>query len=89
MNGLYHFPKAVRHERLEQPMLDAAYIRDNLDAVKANCKNRLAGHADVDRVVTLDDERKRLISETQVLQQRRTKSPSSFPRRRTRPESRS
>ena len=31
-------------------MLDAAFIRDNLDAVKANCRNRNV-KADVDRVV--------------------------------------
>ncbi len=49
-------------------MLDPQYIRDNLDAVKANCKNRNV-MADVDRVVTLDDERKRLISAMQVKQQ--------------------
>jgi seryl-tRNA synthetase len=51
-------------------MLDAAFIRDNLDAVKANCKNRLATHAEVDRVVQLDSLRKKLIGETQTLQQR-------------------
>ena len=49
-------------------MLDTQYIRDNLDAVKANCKNRNVT-ADVDRVVALDDERKRLISAMQVKQQ--------------------
>ncbi|HVK14312.1 MAG TPA: serine--tRNA ligase [Gemmataceae bacterium] len=51
-------------------MLDAAFIRDNLEAVKANCKNRLAAHAEVDRVVELDDRRKKLVSETQALQER-------------------
>jgi seryl-tRNA synthetase len=50
-------------------MLDAAFVRDNLDAVKANCRNRNV-QCDVDRVVRLDDERKRLIGEAQVLQQR-------------------
>ena len=50
-------------------MLDAAYIRENLDAVKANCVNRNV-KADVERVVQLDDERKRLEHETQTLQQR-------------------
>src|SRR5207247_2144138 len=48
---------------------DAQFIRDHLDAVKANCKNRNVT-ADVDRVVQLDDERKRLVHETQVIQQR-------------------
>lgn len=33
-------------------MLDPQYIRDNLDAVKANCKNRNVT-ADVDRVVVI------------------------------------
>ncbi len=40
-------------------MLDAAFIRDNLEAVRANCANRDV-KADVDAVVRLDDERKRL-----------------------------
>jgi seryl-tRNA synthetase len=40
-------------------MLDAAFVRDHLDAVKANCKNRNVT-ADVDAVVRLDDERKRI-----------------------------
>ena len=50
-------------------MLDTAYIRDNLEAVKANCRNRNVT-ADVDRIVQLDDQRKAIVSETQVLQQR-------------------
>jgi seryl-tRNA synthetase len=51
-------------------MLDAAFIRDNLEAVKANSKNRLAHHAEVEQVVTFDDLRRRLIGETQTIQQR-------------------
>src|SRR6516165_7475819 len=50
-------------------MLDAQFIRDHLEAVKTNCRNRNV-KADVDRVVQLDDERKRLIQETQTIQQR-------------------
>jgi seryl-tRNA synthetase len=50
-------------------MLDPAFIRANLDAVKANCANRNV-RADVDRVVQLDDERKRLAQQTQTIQQR-------------------
>ena len=50
-------------------MLDPAFIRDNLEAVKANCKNRNVT-VDVDRIVQIDDQRKALLSETQVLQQR-------------------
>ena len=40
-------------------MLDADFIRKNLDAVKANCANRNV-KADVDAVVRLDDDRKKL-----------------------------
>jgi seryl-tRNA synthetase len=51
-------------------MLDAAYIRDHLDAVKANCRNRNIKNVDPERVVHLDDERKRLLQEQQLIQQR-------------------
>jgi seryl-tRNA synthetase len=50
-------------------MLDAQFIRENLDAVKQNCKNRNV-QADVDRVVHLDDQRKHLVQAAQVKQQR-------------------
>ena len=50
-------------------MLDASFIRDNLDAVKANCTNRNVS-IDVDRLVQIDDRRKSLVGEQQVLQQR-------------------
>ncbi|MCE9534073.1 MAG: serine--tRNA ligase, partial [Planctomycetes bacterium] len=50
-------------------MLDASFIRDNLEAVKANCKNRNVT-ADVDQIVRIDDRRKALVSDTQILQQR-------------------
>src|SRR5262252_9088917 len=50
-------------------MLDAHFIREHLDEVKANCRHRNV-KADVDRVVQLDDQRKRLSQETQQLQQR-------------------
>jgi seryl-tRNA synthetase len=50
-------------------MLDAQFIRDHLEPVKANLRNRNV-KADVDRVVALDDERKRLSQETQTIHQR-------------------
>jgi seryl-tRNA synthetase len=50
-------------------MLDANFVRANLDAVRANCANRNV-QADLDRVVERDDERKRLVNEAQLLQQR-------------------
>jgi seryl-tRNA synthetase len=60
-------------------MLDPAFIREHLAAVKANVANRNV-KADVDRVVALDDERKRLISETQVLQQRQNAISALIPK---------
>jgi seryl-tRNA synthetase len=51
-------------------MLDPAFVRDNLDAVKANIANR-GVNADADAVVRLDDERKRLqrqVDETKAKQ---------------------
>ncbi len=50
-------------------MLDVHFIRANLEAVQANCRNR-GVKADPARVVQLDDERKRLVQEAQVKQQR-------------------
>jgi seryl-tRNA synthetase len=50
-------------------MLDIDLIRKDPAAVKANCANRGA-KADVDRILALDDERKRLVGEAQTLQQR-------------------
>ena len=56
-------------------MLDAGFIRDNLHAVKANCANRNAA-PDLDRIVALDDDRKRLqrlADETKAKQNELTK----------------
>ncbi len=50
-------------------MLDVHFIREHLDAVKANVRNR-GVKADPERAVHLDDERKRLVQEAQVKQQR-------------------
>src|SRR5581483_1693293 len=50
-------------------MLEAQFIRENLEAVQTNLRNRDV-KADAGRVVQLDDERKRLVQETQTLQQR-------------------
>src|SRR4051794_28969954 len=60
-------------------MLDPLFIRANLDAVKANCANR-GLKADVDRVVSLDDERKRLEQQTQTLQQRQNEVSKLIPK---------
>jgi seryl-tRNA synthetase len=60
-------------------MLDTAYIRANLEAVKANVRNRNVT-ADVDTVVRLDDERKRLVHESQLLQQRANELSKQIPK---------
>ena len=60
-------------------MLDHAFVRDHLDAVKENCRNRNV-KADVDAVVRLDDERKRLVQTTQVLQQRQNEVSKLIPK---------
>src|SRR5438445_12050184 len=71
--------EARRRKTKINPMLDPNFIRENLAAVKANCANRNV-KADVDRVAALDDERRRLIGETQVLQQRQNEISKSIPK---------
>jgi seryl-tRNA synthetase len=63
-------------------MLDASYIRENLDAVKANCRNRNVT-ADVDRVVALDDERKRLQRQADETKARQNEISKQFPQAKT------
>jgi seryl-tRNA synthetase len=60
-------------------MLDIQFIREHLGAIRTNCRNRNM-RAEVDRVVELDDERKQLVQETQVLQQRRNELSKSIPK---------
>jgi seryl-tRNA synthetase len=60
-------------------MLDAAFIRGNLAAVKANAANRKVA-VDVDRAVALDDERKRLAQQTQQVQQRQNELSKLIPK---------
>jgi len=60
-------------------MLDAHFVREHLDAVKANCKNRNVT-ADPDGVVRLDDDRKRLLTEAQHKQQRANEVSRLIPR---------
>jgi seryl-tRNA synthetase len=60
-------------------MLDVQFIRDHLDQVKANCRNRNV-MADVDVIVRLDDDRKRLVQETQTLQQRQNEISKLIPK---------
>jgi seryl-tRNA synthetase len=60
-------------------MLDAQFVRDNLEAVKLNCKNRNV-QVDLDPIVKLDDDRRRLLQETQVLQQRQNEIAKLIPK---------
>ncbi|MBX9681487.1 MAG: serine--tRNA ligase [Gemmataceae bacterium] len=54
-------------------MLDVAFVRENLDAVRANNKNRNVT-ADIERIVQIDDRRREIISRKQVLEQKRNES---------------
>lgn len=54
-------------------MLDYKFIKDNLDAVKENIKNRNM-HADADKVVELFDKRTAFITKQQELQQKRNEN---------------
>lgn len=60
-------------------MLDPQFIRNNLDAVIANCRHRNV-QADPTAVVRLDDDRKRLVNEAQLLQQRANELAKSIPK---------
>lgn len=60
-------------------MLDPQFIRDHLDTVKTNCRNRNVT-ADVDRIVALDDQRKKLVQDAQVLQQRQNEVSKLIPK---------
>src|SRR5215212_9701807 len=60
-------------------MLDVTFVRDNLDAVKANCKNRNVT-ADVERIVAIDDERKRIVHDLQQIQQRQNEISKVIPK---------
>lgn len=60
-------------------MLDIQFIRDNVEKVRTNILQR-GVKADVDSVIALDDERRRLVSELQKLQQRQNEVAKSIPR---------
>ncbi|MGB3633450.1 MAG: serine--tRNA ligase [Rubrobacteraceae bacterium] len=60
-------------------MLDLKFIRDNVEAVKENCKNR-GVEADVDLVVELSDRRSTLIGELNELRQRQNVLSKEIPR---------
>jgi seryl-tRNA synthetase len=60
-------------------MLDVHFIRENLEAVEANCRNRNVT-VDVDRVVALDDRRKHFAGQRQTIQQRQNELSKLIPK---------
>jgi seryl-tRNA synthetase len=60
-------------------MLDAQFIRDNLEAVRTNCKNRNV-KVDLDTVVACEEERKKIIQQTQTKQQRQNEVAKLIPK---------
>ncbi len=63
-------------------MLDAAFVRDNLAAVKANCVNRNVS-ADVDAVVRWDDQRKSLQRQSDETKAKQNEVSKKFPQAKT------
>jgi seryl-tRNA synthetase len=63
-------------------MLDAAFVRDNLAAVKANCVNRNVT-ADVDAVVRFDDQRKALQRQSDETKAKQNEVSRKFPSAKT------
>ncbi len=61
-------------------MLEASYIRENLEAVRENCHNRGVVGSDPDKVVALDDQRKKMVHETQQFQQRGNELSKQIPK---------
>ncbi len=60
-------------------MLDAQFIRDNLEAVRTNCRNRNV-KVDLDKVVACEEERKKAIHQTQAIQQRQNEVAKLIPK---------
>ena len=60
-------------------MLDAQFIRDNLEAVRTNCKNRNV-QVDLDKVVACEVARKEAIQLTQTVQQRQNEVAKLIPK---------
>jgi seryl-tRNA synthetase len=60
-------------------MLDATFVREHLDAVKENCRNRNV-KVDVDRVAAAYDRRREMIQRRQTAQQRRNELSELIPK---------
>lgn len=63
-------------------MLDITFVRDNLDAVKANCRHRNVT-VDVDSVVRWDDDRKRIQREFDETKAKQNDISKQFPQAKT------
>ncbi len=55
-------------------MLDIKFIRENPEAVKTACKNKNEKKADIDHILALDTERRRLLTETEALRAEQNKA---------------
>jgi seryl-tRNA synthetase len=64
-------------------MLDADFIRQNLDAVKANCRNRNVSDVAVDRAVAFDDRRKQLVQQRSETAAKQNEISKRFPQAKT------
>ncbi|CAN5326509.1 serine--tRNA ligase [soil metagenome] len=64
-------------------MLDVNFIRENLAAVKANCANRGVPHADLDGVLKLDDDRKKLQRQSDETKAKANEISKKFPQAKT------
>jgi seryl-tRNA synthetase len=64
-------------------MLDAAYIRDNADKVRENCRNRGVPEFPVDRAIKFDDERKILVQKRSDTAAKKNEISKQFPQAKT------
>ncbi len=64
-------------------MLDAGFIRDNLESVKANCTNRNISTVPVDRVVAFDAKRRELVQTRSETAARKNDISKQFPQAKT------
>jgi seryl-tRNA synthetase len=64
-------------------MLDAAFIRDNADQVKANCRNRGVSETPVDRVIAFEAKRKELAQKRGETAAKKNEISKQFPKAKT------
>lgn len=65
-------------KNLEKKMLDYRFVKENIDAVKANILNRCMTNCDADKVVQLFDKRTSLITQQQELQSKRNQNAAAM-----------